>query len=305
MFAKLKIITSTLICGSLLLASQSTAQTSQASVDTAYRQSFENWKTRLIENRKEEWVSLAGLYWLKPGENTFGSDQTNAVVLPKGLASAGSFELMGANVTAKFLSGTQASIEGKPATTTKLVPDIAENTTVIEMGSLRMHMIVRGARVGIRVKDVDSPGIRAYRGTEFFPLNLKYRVIAKWIPSDGKRTVGVPTVLGDVEPTPVAGTAEFEIDGKKLQLTDIGGDAAKELFFVFNDLTTKTDTYPGGRFLKTGPVSSGTVVLDFNRAYSPPCAVTPYATCPLAPKENRLAVAISAGEKYDRKSGHN
>jgi hypothetical protein len=84
----------------------------------------------------------------------------------------------------------------------------------------------------------------------------------------------------------------------------MGGHASTGLFFVFADATSKTDTYPGGRFLKTDPVSNGTVVLDFNRAYSPPCAVTPYATCPLAPKENRLSVAITAGQKFDHKAGH-
>ena len=130
-----------------------------------------------------------------------------------------------------------------------------------------------------------------------FPLDLSYRVTATWLPSDGKQTVDVPNVLGDVSPTPIAGTAVFKINGQELRLTDLGGDAAKGLFFVFSDPTSKTDTYPGGRFLKTGPVTNGTVVLDFNRAYNPPCAVTPYATCPLAPKENRLSVAIPGGRR--------
>jgi uncharacterized protein (DUF1684 family) len=96
----------------------------------------------------------------------------------------------------------------------------------------------------------------------------------------------------------------FKLDGQELTLTALGGDAAKGLSFVISDLTSKTDTYPGGRFLDTDAVVNGKVVLDFNRAYNPPCAVTPYATCPLAPKENRLGVAIRAGEKYDRKHGH-
>jgi uncharacterized protein len=304
MAARLKITVASLLCWLLFPQWYSLAQIAQVPVDAAYRQSFEKWKAGLIQSRKEDWLSLAGLFWLKPGENTFGTDSTNAIVLPKGPAKAGSFELTAAGVTAKFLPGTQASIAGSPAITTKLEPDTAENTTVIEMGSLRMHVIVRGEHTGIRAKDIDSPRIQTYSGPVFFPLNLSYRVIAKWIPSDGKRTIDVPTVLGDVEPMPVAGTVEFEIDGRKLQLTDIGGDPAKELFFVFNDLTTKTDTYPGGRFLKTGPVSNQAVMLDFNHAYTPPCALTPYATCPLAPKENRLTVAIPVGEKYDRWHGH-
>ena len=275
-----------------------------AAVDPAYRQSFEKWKGNLIEDLKQEWLPLAGLFWLKPGENSFGTDAKNAIVFPKGPAHAGSFALQGQVVTVKLAPGVNAVIAGKPATTAELQPDTADNPTVVELGNLRFHAIIRGERIGIRLKDLDSDAVRQFRGAQFFPLDLSYRVTASFLPSDGKQTVEVPNVLGDVSPTPIAGTAVFKLNGQELKLTDLGGDAAKGLFFVFSDPTSKTDTYPGGRFLKTGPVTNGTVVLDFNRAYNPPCAVTPYATCPLAPKENRLSVAIPAGEEYDHKHGH-
>jgi len=274
-----------------------------AAVDPAYRQSFEKWKGDLVEDLKQEWLPLAGLFWLKPGENSFGADAKNAIVFPKGPAHAGSFTLRGQVVTVKFAPGVNAVITGKPATTAELQPDTADNPTVVELGNLRFHAIIRGERVGIRLKDLDSDAVRQFRGAQFFPLDLSYRVTASFLPSDGKQTVDVPNVLGDVSPTPIAGTAVFKLNGQELRLTDLGGDAAKGLFFVFSDPTSKTDTYPGGRFLKTSPVINGTVVLDFNRAYNPPCAVTPYATCPLAPKENRLSVAIPAGEEYDHKHG--
>lgn len=273
-------------------------------VDPAYQQSVDKWKAELVEGRKKNWLPLAGLFWLKPGENTFGTDAKNSIVFPKGPAKAGSFELKGADVTLKLSQGTHAAVQGKPISTMKLEPDTSKDRTVVEMGSLRFHVIVRGKRVGIRLKDLDSQAVRDYKGPDFFPLNPKFRITAKWVPSDGKKTVDVPNVLGDVEPVSSAGTAVFEIDGKRFELTDLGGDPAQGLSFVFNDLTTKTQTYPGGRFLDTDAVSNGTVVLDFNEAYSPPCSVTPYATCPLAPKENRLAVAITAGEKYDHHSHH-
>ena len=96
------------------------------------------------------------------------------------------------------------------------------------------------------------------------------------------------------------GSVVFKILGQELKLTALGGDPQKGLFFVFRDETAKSDTYPAGRFLDTGPVTNGSLELDFNRAYNPPCAVTPYATCPLAPKENRLPIAIPAGEKFDK-----
>jgi len=275
-----------------------------AEVDPAYQQAFEKWKNNLVEDRKQEWLPLAGLFWLKPGQNTFGTDPKNAIVFPKGPAQAGSITLQGKVVTAKFAPGVNALISGKPATTAELQPDTAGEPTVVELGHLRLHAIIRGERVGIRLKDLDSDAVHQFRGARFFPLNLSYRVTATFLPSDGKQTVEVPNVLGDVSATPIAGTAVFKLNGQELKLTDLGGDAAKGLFFVFSDPTSKTDTYPGGRFLRTGPVTNGMVVLDFNRAYNPPCAVTPYATCPLAPKENRLSVAIPAGEEYDHKHGH-
>jgi len=273
-------------------------------VDLAYQQSVDKWKAELVEGRKNNWLPLAGLFWLKPGENTFGTARQNSIVFPKGPAKAGSFELNGTDVTLKLSDGTRATVQGKPVSTMKLEPDTSKNRTVVELGSLRFHAIVRGKRIGIRLKDLDSQAVRDYKGPVFFPLDPKFRIAAKWIPSNGKKTVDVPNVLGDVEPVASAGTAVFEINGKKFELTDLGGDPAQGLSFVFNDLTAKTETYPGGRFLDTEAVSNGTVVLDFNEAYSPPCSVTPYATCPLAPKENRLAVAITAGEKYDRHSHH-
>jgi uncharacterized protein (DUF1684 family) len=279
-------------------------RTAPAAVDPAFQQSFDKWKSELVEGRRQQWLPLAGLFWLKPGENNFGTDAKNAIVFPKGPAQAGSFSLQGKTVTAKFAPSTNAIIAGRPVTTAELQPDTSGNATEVEIGSLRLHVIVRGERIGIRLKDVESEAVRKYPGPLFFPLDLSYRVTATWLPADGKQMVNVPDVLGDVTPTPIAGTAVFKINGQELRLTDLGGDATGQLFFVFSDPTSRINTYPGGRFLKAGPVSHGTVVLDFNRAYNPPCSVTPYATCPLAPKENRLSVPIAAGEEYDHKSGH-
>jgi uncharacterized protein len=273
-------------------------------VDAAYQQSFDKWKAELVDDLKQNWLTLAGLFWLKPGENTFGTDKSNAVVFPSGPAHAGSFVLQNDEVTVKFLPATDARLGGKPVKVAKLPPDTSGTQAVVEMGSLRMRVIKRGSRLGIRLKDVDNPAVRNYRGPVFYPIQLNYRVTATWVLSDGKESVDVPNVLGDVTPTPVGGQVRFKIHGQELQLTELGGEPDKGLFFVFNDLSSKTETYQGGRFLQTDPVKNGTVVLDFNKAYNPPCAVTPFATCPLAPKENRLAIAIPAGERYDHLRGH-
>ena len=287
----------------LLLASTALLAASPETPDAAYVQDFEKWKAEETGDLKANWLSLAGLFWLKPGANSFGSDAANAIVFPKGPAHAGEFDLEGKDVTIKLLPDAHATIAGKAATVARLDPDTSQHATHVEMGTLTFHVIVRGERVGIRVKDADSAAARNFKGMMFFPLDLNYRVTGTWVPAEGKKTVEIPNVLGDVSAEEVPGTVVFKVNSQELKLTALGGDAKSGLFFVFNDLTAKSDTYPGGRFLDTAPVVNGTVVLDFNRAYNPPCAVTPYATCPLAPRENRLAVAIPAGEKFD-KAGH-
>ena len=272
--------------------------------DAAYLRAYDKWKAELVNDLKENWLSLAGLFWLKAGENSFGTDPGNAIVFPRGPSHAGVFELQGSEVTVKLSAGAHAAVDGKPVATVKLQPDISSNPTLLELGSLRIKAIVRGQRIGIRLKDVDSEAAKNYRGPVFYPIDLSYRVKATLVPSEAKKTVDVPNVLGDTTPTASAGVVLFKINGQEVRLSDLGGNPSKGLSFVFNDLTSKTDTYPGGRFLETDPVVNGMVEIDFNRAYNPPCAVTPYATCPLAPKENRLAVAIPAGEKYDRTQAH-
>ena len=269
--------------------------------DAAYLKDFEKWKTELVDDLKQNWLPLAGLFWLKPGANTFGAGDDNAIVLPSGPAHAGTFQLQGDTVSVELLQGVTAKIGDKNDTKAQLQADVTGKPTVIELGALRMHVIKRGTRLGIRVKDLNSEAVRKYAGPVFFPLDMTYRVTATFTPSDGKKSVDVPNILGDVTPTPISGEVHFKVNGQDLTLTALSGDPAKGLSFVISDLTSKIDTYPGGRFLDTDPVADGKVVLDFNRAYSPPCAVTPYATCPLAPRENRLQVAIPAGEKYVKK----
>jgi uncharacterized protein len=300
--AKRIVCTATLVVSFL---SVSAAISPITAPDAEYAQSWQKWKAGQIDDLKKNWLPLAGLFWLKPGANTFGAAADNAIVFPKGPAHAGEFDLTGKEASVKLLPDARAVIGGKAATGAELEPDVSGHATEVKMGSLRFHVIVRGDRVGIRLKDLEGPAAAKFKGMIFYPLDLNYRVTAKWEPADGKRTVDVPNVLGDLSHVPVLGTAVFTVNGQEQRLTAWEGDPAKGMEIVFNDLTAKTDTYPGGRFLDTDAVVNGTLVLDFNRAYNPPCAVTPYATCPLAPKENRLQVAIPAGEKFDKAAhGH-
>lgn len=290
----------------ILLAAISAPLAARAQVDAVYQRDVEKFRAEEIKDLKSNWLVLAGLFWLKPGANSFGTASTNAIVLPEGTApaKAGVFELNGDEVTLKMEPGSAATIDDKPVATAKLQPDISGKPTVVALGRLRMHVIKRGERVGIRLKDLQNPALRNFSSLNFYPIDTTYRVTATWVPSDGKRTVDVPNVLGDISHEIVPGEVSFTLNGQLLKLTALGGDAAKGLFFVFSDPTSKTDTYPAGRFLEADAVQDGKVVLDFNKAYNPPCAVTPYATCPIAPKENRLAVAVPAGEKFDHSKPH-
>ncbi|MFZ0953028.1 MAG: hypothetical protein WAN17_12230, partial [Candidatus Sulfotelmatobacter sp.] len=174
------------------------SNSSPAAPDAAYVQAFEKWKAEQIDDLKQNWLPLAGLFWLKPGVNSFGTSQDNAIVFPKGPAHAGEFDLEGKDVTTKVLPDAHAVLAGAPLTTAKLAPDVSGHASVVKMGTLRFHVIVRGERVGIRVKDLESPSVTNFKGLIFYPLDLNYRVTARWEPSDGKKTIDVPNVLGDV-----------------------------------------------------------------------------------------------------------
>lgn len=269
--------------------------------DAAYQQEFKKWQQEQIQDLKENWLPLVGLFWLKEGDNIFGSDKDAAVSIERSylLGREGAFRLRQGSVWFEAVPGSNVRLGKASFKEAILVPSPPGPPTVLEAGPLRMFVIQRGKRYGVRVKDLNSEAIRGFKGMETYPLDKAYIVTADLTPADGK-SMAVPNVLGDVQQVPVAGEARFRINGKELRLKAMEGSAGT-LFFVFSDLTKKKDTYPGGRFLDAEPAKDGKVVLDFNRAYSPPCAWTPYATCPLPPKENQLQVEIPAGEKY---AGH-
>ena len=297
------------ICGLVMMALGSGAAAAAAQkpavFDDGYRRQYDKWKTDLEQERRESWLTLAGLFWLKPGENPFGSASDNALVFAgEAPARAGVLTLTGRDVKVKFAPGVKAKVSGAASADGTLEPDISGHPTVVEMGRLRLEAIQRGERTGIRLWDMDRAEAKTYRGAIFYPLNPAYRVVATWVPYDKPRMVRVPNVLGDVTEAEAPGEVQATVDGKDVRLVAVSGQPDKGFFLIFSDPTRKTETYPAGRFLETGPVKDGKVVLDFNYAYNPPCALTPYATCPLPPEQNKLQVAVPAGERYDRHQGH-
>ncbi|MGH9382173.1 MAG: DUF1684 domain-containing protein [Thermoanaerobaculia bacterium] len=249
--------------------------------------------------RPDGWLSLAGLFWLSEGDNSVGSMPTSDLVFPaeKAPLELGVLQRQGEAVTFRPAPGAGVTADGKPVTAeTPLVPDTAGSPTTLERGSLAFYAVVRGERVGIRLKDRASPLLAEFEGMEYFTVDPEWRLVARFEPYDPPKTLKVPNFIGIVEELPSPGAAILTVDGQEYRLEPT--QEGDELFFVFGDATNGGETYGGGRFLYTDlPGPDGTVILDFNRAYNPPCVFTPYATCPLPTAENKLPIPIRAGER--------
>jgi len=233
------------------------------------------------------WLTVTGLFWLHEGPNSFGPGSSNEIVLPPdpALKGSGVFDLRGGKI---FM--------GWNGQTRELRSDSSGSPDVVTLGDLSFYVLRRGDRFGIRLKDKNSRLRKEFTGIRYYPPNEVYRVVARFVPEPKK--VPIPNILGQTEEMPSPGYVEFELAGRHLRLTPVQ-ETPNELFFIFRDLTSGRETYGSGRFLDTPLPQNGRVVLDFNKAYNPPCAFTPYATCPLPPRENRLQVRIPAGElKY-------
>jgi uncharacterized protein (DUF1684 family) len=258
----------------------------------AYRAQIERWRRQRETALTADggWLTVTGLFWLHEGANSFGAASSSAsakdIVLPADPAvKGGAFDLHNGKVTMRMDGQTR-----------ELRPDSTGKPDVFTMGSLTMFVIQRGDKYGIRLKDNNSRLRKEFTGLDYFPVSEDYRIRTRLVP-DAKK-IPILNVLGQIADTPSPGYVEFEIHGQKLRLTPVE-ESPNALSFIFRDLTSGKETYGSGRFLDAELGKDGQVVLDFNKAYNPPCAFTPYATCPLPPKENRLAVRIEAGElKY-------
>jgi uncharacterized protein (DUF1684 family) len=275
------------------------ASTSDAA---SHRDEWEQWRARRLESlrREDGWLSLIGLVWLQEGENSVGSDPGSRIVLPAGKTPAriGSILLDKGSVSIRAEPGSGLTADGKPTTAMPLATDAgAGPATVLTRGSISFYVIARGSKLGVRVKDSDAETRRNFRGIETFPYDERYRVEARFEPYVPARDIAVPNVLGTVEKQSSPGALVFELDGQTYHLDPVLETGETDLFVIFGDQTNGRETYGGGRFLYAKPAVGGKTILDFNRAYDPPCVFTPYATCPLPPKQNKLPIRVEAGEK--------
>ncbi len=270
--------------------------------DQEFARDHRAWHDKRVERLKADngWLSVAGLFWLRTGENRFGTAEDNDIVLPAGSAPAhaGRFVVTGDRVVFTPEPGAGIVVDGAPAEEMELRSDMDGDPQVLELGDLRMFLIQRTKGPAIRLRDLNAPARRAFSGIECYPPDPAWRVEARFVPYDPPKPVEIADVTGGVDTMMAPGYAEFAVDGRTVRLEPVVSSMDYEdLFFIFRDATSGTETYPPGRFLYTGLPVDGRLTIDFNRAYNPPCAFTDYATCPLPPPENTLPVAIRAGEK--------
>lgn len=247
---------------------------------TAWRSWRERREARL--RQPEGWLALAGLHWLSEGENRV-----------EGLP--GAFFLQGGRVTLRAAAADGYLLDGAPVSERTLASDAEAKPDRLHLSTRVVQVIRRGDELALRVWDSASPALRSFRGIETFPYDPRWQIEARWEAYPEPRQVEQPSAAGPPQKALAPGKAHFTIGAKELSLEPVLEDGT--LLFVFKDATAPRETYGAGRFLGAALPSGGKVVLDFNRAYNPPCAFTPYATCPLPDRQNVLPVRIEAGEK--------
>lgn len=265
-----------------------------------------DWKSEAEAFRKENeealkknWLVVVGLFWLREGENTLGASESSFIKLPKGTPDIlGKITLRAGKAEMEFTSAENVKLGGQPvkvATKYVLKTDQGADKTIIDVNNVSMYLIQRPNGIGLRVKDAQSDTLKRFKALKWWPLQEKFLVEGKWKELQPAKILRVPDILGNIYDETINGSVEFTFGKKTYELfpTRKGDD----LFFVFKDATTGRASYGTGRFLEAKVQNDGKVVLDFNRAYNPPCAHIKYATCPMAPLDNILTFAVDAGEK--------
>jgi uncharacterized protein (DUF1684 family) len=279
-----------------------TAARAEAPGADDFEASLAAWKSGRAERlrRPDGWLTVVGLAWLRPGENAVGSGPEAVVRLPAERAPArlGTIRLEGPRATFTAAPGAAVTVAGRPVSEIALASDAdPAGATRLEHGSLTLYLIARGDRLGVRIKDARAAALAAFRGLDYYPADRRWRIEGRFEPAPAGSRLEIPDSTGGTQTIDQPGWVRIELGGVTHRLIAFDDTGDGRLFLVFGDRTNGRETYGGGRFLYTDPPRDGKVLLDFNRAYNPPCVFTPWATCPLPPPGNKLPVAIEAGEK--------
>ncbi len=285
-------------------------QKSTTSIDPEkYRQEIGEWRKERLDRLTSEdgWLTLIGLFWLKEGENTIGSDSSSTVILPpeKAPKVVGPILLQKGSLRFKARPGSGVTYNNAPVTSMALQSDEAsQGPTILRIGTLSFYALRRGDQYAVRVKDSQSPGRMSFKGLEYFPINPAWRFEARFEPYVPPKFLEIASQVGTMEKDSCPGALVFEMGGKTYRLDAlIEKGREDQLFIMFADETSGEETYAVGRQLYTSlPDSNNQVILDFNKAYNWPCVFTDFATCPIPPLQNRLSIRVEAGEKMYR--GH-
>jgi uncharacterized protein (DUF1684 family) len=291
-----------ILLSSLVAAAPVAVGENDAAASAEHAAAVTKWREQRVARLTSEngWLTLVGLFWLKPGENTFGRGHRNALVLdhPQLAQRAGAFTLIGSEVRFDAATGADIRLDGKPVESLTMNPDTSGTPTVLASGTLRFHVIERVGQLGVRVRDVAHPLRTRFAGLDYFPISDAWAVHAKFHPYEPVKRVPIVNVLGMVEDMQAPGYLTFIAAGREWRLDALlEEEGADSLFLMFADATSGRETYGAGRFMYVPLPVGGEVPLDFNLAYNPPCAFNEFATCPLPPRQNRLTLRIDAGER--------
>lgn len=268
-----------------------------------YEREITTWRSGRIQRltAEEGWLTVVGLHWLKEGPNRIGSAADNDIVLTAHApAHAGVVVVNGQSATFQPDPSAPATIDGRAVTApAPLLADAdPQGPTTVRYGSVRFFVIKRGDKLALRVKDSDSEARRHFTGIDQYPIDPRYRVVARFEPYPTPKRIAIANIIGITTDEVAPGRLHFSLDGQEYTVDPILEAGETDYFIIFRDQTSGKTTYPAGRFLYAKPAGpDGTTILDFNKAYNPPCAFTQFATCPLPPRQNWLKAKIEAGEK--------
>jgi len=274
----------------------------QKQTEAEYANEVNEWHQLRINNLlgPEDWLKLAGLYKLEEGSQSFGSDSTKDLVFPpKAASSIGTITKEDTTVTVQIDGNVLVTHSQDTVSKVTMIPGNARAGTVLKHRSLVWYLLDRRGNYYIRLVDEQHPNLAAFEGIERFPIDPKWNIKAEFKPFEKPKPITVPDVLNEGMSDTLYGMLEFSIEGEEYSLAPLNHPEKDDKFFIiFGDKTNGESTYGGGRYIYIPtPDENNTTYIDFNKSYNPPCVFTNFATCPLPPSQNRLPIAIPAGEK--------
>ncbi len=272
----------------------------QAVAMTEHQQEIAAWRAGRTDRLTgpDGWLSLVGLHWLPAGkEQTLGNGDGNDVDLGRGPQRLGTLSWKDGRAYFAVAEGVDVTVGGEPATSVELSPVGDQPAAVVRSGSFNFQLLGRGGKFALRVKDSEAPTRTGFTGIPYFDIDPSWRIEARFEAYDEPRTIEVATVVGTLEAYPNPGRIVFERDGRTHSIEALVEEGTEQYFLIIADRSSGKETYGMARYLYAGPPVDGRIVVDFNKAYNPPCAFTAYATCPMPPDGNRLDLYVAAGEK--------